>query len=261
MATDHRLFYGSVNRKLYEDNDRGFYTVPAMKTFGARVRYAREKRGISQTDLAAKISLKQPSLLAIEKGDAKSSKHLLKLAKVLKVEPAWLEGDDTQEPDWSRPPASPGNAQTSPGLIEVADATYTPIPRFDAGLSAGNGSLVEANPTPLGFHLIETSWLRSLTRAQIDSLAVVRVDGDSMERTLFDGDWVLVDMSQKRLSREGIYAIQVFENAWIKRISLNLRDKLVRIISDNSVVPMQEYPEDELMVLGRVIALVARRIA
>ena len=88
----------------------------------------------------------------------------------------------------------------------------------------------------------------------------MRVRGDSMTPTLLDGDWVLVDKAQRRVSQEGIYALRVFEDSWIKRISLNLRDRLVRIISDNPVVPMQELPEAEIDVIGRVISLVSRKM-
>src|SRR5690606_23982993 len=113
---------------------------------------------------------------------------------------------------------------------------------------------------PLGFHLFEAQWLRSVTRAAPAHLAVLRVDGDSMEDTLRDGDFVLVDRSQSRFGREGIYALAIGENAWVKRLSLNLREKLIRIISDNPAYPPQELEEQELFLIGRVVWIVGRKV-
>ncbi len=79
-----------------------------------------------------------------------------------------------------------------------------------------------------------------------------------MVSTLNDGDWVLVDRSQNRLGREGLYALAVSDAAWIKRLSLNLSERLVRIISDNPAYPMQELSAEELVVIGRAISVVNR---
>lgn len=137
---------------------------------------------------------------------------------------------------------------------------FMQIPRYDAAVSAGPGSIVDPNAEPLGHYYFEAQWLAALTRAAGDQLAVIRVDGDSMEPTLFNGDWVLIDRTQRRINREGVYAIQVGDIAWIKRISLNLRDKLVQVISDNDRYPMQELAEEDLSVIGRAIWIVGRRV-
>jgi phage repressor protein C with HTH and peptisase S24 domain len=147
-----------------------------------------------------------------------------------------------------------------PGILEFGGVEFASIGRYDASFSAGPGSLVEPDARPLDYQLVTRDWLKSLTLSAPDLLAIVRVKGDSMTPTLLDGDWVLVDKAQRRVSQEGIYALRVFEDSWIKRISLNLRDRLVRIISDNPVVPMQELPEAEIDVIGRVISLVSRRM-
>lgn len=149
----------------------------------------------------------------------------------------------------------------SGGLVEVAGKEYASIGRYDAGFSAGPGSLVDPHAEPLGCELIEAQWLRAVTQAAPEQLAVVRVSGESMEPTLRDGDWILIDRTQTRVNREGIYALLVGDLAWVKRLSLNLREKLVRIISDNPTVPMQEIEETELHLIGRVISLVGRKVA
>lgn len=150
---------------------------------------------------------------------------------------------------------TPDRPQLAPALSE-----YVAVPRYDASLSAGPGSILDPNTAPLGHSLFEAQWLAAITRAAGDMLAVVRVDGDSMEPTLADGDWILIDRTQRRINRQGVYAIQVGDVAWIKRISLNLKDKLVQVISDNEHYPMQELAEDELAVIGRAVWIVGRKV-
>ncbi|WP_430436828.1 LexA family transcriptional regulator [Oceanibaculum nanhaiense] len=165
----------------------------------------------------------------------------------------WVErgGTDLDVPDTypsSRGVLSPRNTE---GLIEVK--------RYDARLSAGPGSLVNGDEE-LGMFPFDEQWLRSLTTTTPDFLAVVMVDGDSMEATLSDRDLILIDRSQHRIGREGLYALRVGDFCWIKRLSLNLRDRMIRIISDNPRYPVQELPEDEVAILGRAVSIVARRL-
>lgn len=138
---------------------------------------------------------------------------------------------------------------------------FTAIGRFDVRFSMGPGALIADNPEPLGFWMIETQWLHALSTAAPSELAIVRCEGDSMRETLMDGDWVLVDMTQRRLSREGLYAIRVGDTAWVKRISLNIKTKQIRVLSDNPTTPPQpEMDEEDLSIIGRVVALVARKL-
>jgi len=138
---------------------------------------------------------------------------------------------------------------------------FVSIGRFDASFSMGPGSLIADEPEPLGYWVFEEQWLRGLSAVAPDRLAVVKVNGDSMVPTLFGGDLVLIDRSKTRPNIEGIYAIKVGDTAWVKRISVNLKSKKVRVLSDNPLVPKQpEMGEEELSIIGRVIALVARKV-
>lgn len=150
---------------------------------------------------------------------------------------------------------SPGS-----GLIELSGQEVAVIPRFDAAISAGHGSFVDPNAEPLGHQFIEHQWLRAITQASPSELAVVRVAGDSMERTLADGDWILVDRTQRRLNREGVYALAVGDACWVKRLTLNFREQTIRVLSDNPAYPMQELTEEDLTVIGRVIWIVGRKV-
>jgi phage repressor protein C with HTH and peptisase S24 domain len=145
-------------------------------------------------------------------------------------------------------------------VVEFAQTEFTAVGRYDAAFSAGPGCLMEDDPEPLGYHLIEANWLRSVTSAAPEQLSIVRVDGDSMERTLNHGDWILVDMAKRQFSKEGIYALNVFGQTWVKRLSINISKKLIRIMSDNDKYEIQELPEHEIVIIGRVVSIVARRL-
>lgn len=81
-------------------------TLPAMETYGQRVRKAREAAEMSQGDLAGVLNIKQPSLHAIETHPtATSSRHTLGIAKATGVTPEWLEtgaGEDNLKMSGSR---------------------------------------------------------------------------------------------------------------------------------------------------------------
>lgn len=148
----------------------------------------------------------------------------------------------------------------APGIVEVDGTEFASIARYEASLSAGPGSIIDPHAEPIGYHLIEAQWLNAVTRAAPQNLAVIRVSGDSMEDTLSNGDWVLLDRTQTRAVEEGIYALQIDETTWVKRLTLNLRERLIRVVSDNPKYPVQDLPADDLTVVGRVVCIVARKV-
>lgn len=235
-----------------------------------------EKR-INARLIALHLSDRAASLLAglggegirtIRRGNSPGIDKLLKLAVALETSVAYLTGE-IDDPDWapgtnpsglSEPPAPYQYEPAAGPIIEYGNDEFTAITRFDARISAGDGAILDPNAEPLGYQLFETQWLKAITRAKPEKLAILRVDGDSMAPTLSDGDWIMIDRSQDRLGREGIYALAINDVAWVKRVSLNLKEKLIRIISDNPLYPVQELEEQEIAVIGRAVAVVARKL-
>ena len=237
--------------------------------FRSRLQGLIDQRGITMKQLSLDAGLSATAIRdALKRRASPQLSTNQAAARALGVPVGYLVGEvDTLEdglegaegaPRAALPAALP--VVNAPGIIDLGTGEYASVGRFDAALSAGHGSLLEAEPDPLGYQLFEAQWLRSITQAAPDYLAVVRVDGDSMEQTLSNGDWVLVDLTQRSFNREGVYALRIGDAGWIKRLSLNLRDRLIRVISDNTLYPIQELAEEELVIIGRVVCIVARRV-
>lgn len=57
---------------------------------GGRLRIARERRGLTQEQLAAKVDTHQANISALESRDSKKAELLFELAEALQVNPRWL---------------------------------------------------------------------------------------------------------------------------------------------------------------------------
>lgn len=227
-----------------------------MSGIGHRIKELRESKGWTQAELGRRVGLKQQAIGYIESAEGRGSKHLVRFAEVLGVTAEYLQTGRVANSDH----LAAYSGDLASGLVEVGGEDFVSVPRFDTALSAGDGAILDPNAEPLGFQLFERQWLRLIVDTAPAQLAVLRVDGDSMVDTLNDGDWVLIDRAQTRLGRQGIYALAIHDIAWVKRLSLNLRDGLVQVISDNPRYPVQELAEDELTLIGRVVSIVSRRL-
>ena len=128
------------------------------------------------------------------------------------------------------------------------------IPLLDVQASAGHGAIaeVEARHARFGF---DERWLKNLTASRPSSLSVIRVDGDSMEPTLSDGDEVMVDLSDTghRL-RDGIYVIRSDDTLLVKRVALGPQGKKISVVSDNAAYPSwPDVDRRSIHIIGRVL--------
>ncbi len=99
-----------------------------------------------------------------------------------------------------------------------------------------------------------------VTAAPADELAVIAVHGDSMYPTLADGDTILVDLTQRRPSGDGIYIIRFGEFVLVKRLHLDPVRREVTISCDNAnYPPLAPVDPADIDVAGRVI-WVGRRL-
>ena len=138
---------------------------------------------------------------------------------------------------------------SSANLAVRARADWIDVPRLALGASAGGG-LLGGEELAIGAFRFGARWLREqgLDPAQ---LSAIRVEGDSMEGTLRDGDEILVDRTP-RVHRDGIHVVRVGDALLVKRLDIG-RPGVVALVSDNPAYRTLELPLEEVAVIGRVV--------
>jgi phage repressor protein C with HTH and peptisase S24 domain len=123
------------------------------------------------------------------------------------------------------------------------------VPRLALGASAGPGVLA-SDEQPIGAFRFGARWLREqgLDPAH---LSAIRVEGDSMEGTLRDGDEILVDRTP-RPPRDGIHVVRVGDALLVKRLDIG-KPGVVALVSDNPAYRTLELAPNEVEVIGRVV--------
>ncbi len=147
--------------------------------------------------------------------------------------------------------------------IVVDGGEYAHIPLHDALLAAGAGA---SNGTEeIVDHLaFRTSWLKSIG-VPASSARLARVQGDSMQPSLWPGDMILIDTrmttpavrirDSRDQRRSPIFALLDSGEARVKRLQRLTEDSLL-LLSDNPDYPpelRQGTDLTELTIIGRVV--------
>ncbi|MFM9269996.1 helix-turn-helix transcriptional regulator [Halomonas elongata] len=134
--------------------------------------------------------------------------------------------------------ASPG-----PGLA--------PVNLYDVEGAAGAGRSLEQERVEGQLYFPEEQ-LAAMGIAP-EQVAGIKVRGDSMETTLTDGDWVLVNLGDTDFRQEGVFLLMISGERRIKRVQ-RLAGGALYLISDNEhYQPEMIRPEQmrEVQILGR----------
>ena len=187
--------------------------------------YARLQTGKSNELTAAEVRL-----LAEYHPSHPLAQQYLDLAKPTK-EAAKLVGSPSSAKATVFPPS---NAELI-GEIDtqaIADHMlgYKVVPVLDIEASAGSGALVELEESS-SYVSFTTQYLRQLGFSSPDNAHIVKIKGDSMHGTLYDGESVLVDTGVQEYRGEGIYIVRIDDLLVIKRLQ-KIGPKL-KVISDN----------------------------
>src|SRR3546814_16182785 len=91
-------------------------------------------------------------------------------------------------------------------------------------------------------------------------LVFARVKGDSMKPTLLDGAIVIIDLRRKRINEQDeVWSIAIADIGMVKRIWAN-PDGSYKIKSDNPNVGPETAHDDEMFVIGRVVASIGKHL-
>jgi SOS-response transcriptional repressor LexA len=135
------------------------------------------------------------------------------------------------------------------------------VPWLSVGASAGPGSVAD-NERANAHFAFDPKWLRTIGAGDPKRMSIIRVEGDSMEPTLTDGDEILVEAAgEKERLRDGIHVLRMDDALVVKRLALNPAGRRVSITSDNPAYPSwPDCPIKSVEIVGRVV-WAGRRIA
>lgn len=136
---------------------------------------------------------------------------------------------------------------TNAELKEI-DPNVFMIPVLNQKLSAGKGEMSQDYDVSHGVVKVPSS-----LRRYGKNIASLPVHGDSMEPTISNGDLVVCDCCG--WDGEGIYAIRLNNDCFIKRLSKSSKSLL--IISDNPKYPQREEPleSEAIQIIGKAHAV------
>jgi len=217
---------------------------PLARELERRMREA----GLTQKALALNAGLNETAVRDILTGKSRHPRHdtVQKLAAVLGVGAA-----DLIEPGRARAPKGKALAALAGDLVFV--------PTYDVAAAAGHGTLIDA-ASETGRLAFREDWIKSVTNASPDELAVITVRGDSMFPTLVDGDTVLIDRTQRAIRRDGIYVIRYEDYVLIKRLQIDpVRGKVIVSCDNRDYPPLPPVDPADVDVEGRVI-WIGRRV-
>jgi phage repressor protein C with HTH and peptisase S24 domain len=139
---------------------------------------------------------------------------------------------------------------------------FAHIPLHNAFLAAGGGAENGAEAV-IDYLAFRRDWLRRIGVAPSNA-ALARVEGDSMQPSIWHGDMVMIDHSVARQTipvrarsgeskvRSPVYALLEDGRARVKRIERPSEDQLV-LISDNPDYAPQFIHPDAVTIIGKVV--------
>ena len=200
---------------------------------------------MSQTELARRVGLSQPSIYALLNRNKGGSRHLHKIARELGTTPGYLNGE-TDDPSEGAIPTPTANT-----IAEQMDAVM--VPMIDLSFSMGAGLVIDDGAI-VGEYPFSREWLRSRISGRVEDVMLITGEGDSMSPTIMSGDVLLVDRAQRTVRQQDqIWAIAMHDVGMIKRLRKQRHG--YAILSDNPAVPIDHAVDGEMQIVGRVISI------
>lgn len=212
----------------------------------------RETLGISQSELARRASSTQSKINRLEAGLTDQPRDLHELANALHTTVDYLMGltDDT-DGDSLRDTRLPYTAPPK------QDDRILEIPVIDLAYGMGGTYLDDVDPEARS-EPFPLSFIRRYSKAKADDLVIADGLGDSMAPTIGSNDQMLIDRSIDTLRvADQIWAFSFGGVGMVKRLRPR-PDSSIAILSDNPAVPEDRAVDDELFLIGRVVAIVRK---
>lgn len=202
-----------------------------MESFRKTIKRLRQRDNKSQKDIADKLGVSQVSIFNLEAGKIKvTDEYVRKYAELYNVEPMELLKEKPNVP----------TTIIEDSKIDIISA----IP------CCGNGN--EVTEEVIGTFKLPTEKFRAITSSNPSNCKMLQVSGDSMQPTINDGDFVIVDTSNIEVG-DGIYLIRNLSGLVVKRIQVKFDN--IAVLSDNPLYQPVSASMGELQIIGRVIKI------
>lgn len=229
----------------------GYASRMEPKILARNIAALRRHLGMNQTDFADLLGNQQANVSKWEtKGVEPGAMPLSAMA-----EHAGVSVKQFSEIPWTAPTAPTKAVPKTPTLEDLAaEQGWVLIEEIDLALGMGATYLdPDRAPASLGIVPFKEDWLRDIFRGSVAHLKVVRGSGDSMEPTIRDGDFVLIDTSRRRLDEQDvIWALSYGDLGMIRRLR-QMPGGSVSLMPDNHAVRPAEAFDGELWIMGRVV--------
>jgi SOS-response transcriptional repressor LexA len=169
---------------------------------GSRLKQARDAAGLTQHVLAEIVGIRQQAVQRIESGEAKTTSHIVPLAKALNVTPEWLALGEVPTSIPSVPTILMVHEEQKPYLIDRV--FIAPILKWtDVSVVAKLPIKID----PLGHN-----WL-AVSSPLHNKYFVLEIQDDTMSGEFLKGDYVIVDSTLKPCS--GSIVIVAYKKAML----------------------------------------------
>lgn len=224
-------------------------------TLAVRLKNRARLLGMSDAAVARASGLEQKRYNNYANGTREPDLETLrKIARALQTTSAFLLGETSNPGIAASDSVAEASYEGPPGKLALPVEEYVHINAFNVQGSAGNGRWQDDEELIIGKLAFQRSWIKNNTRAGLDQLAVIKVNGDSMEPYLADGDTVLVDMSDTVPRKDGVYVLNYNGELVVKRLVVKPALRRITVISDNSRYEPYDVEDGEnFRVVGKVI--------
>ena len=198
----------------------------------SKLKERRKELGLTLEQVGEIVGVGKSTVRKWETGDIENMKRdkIAKLAKALKVSPAFVMGFDEDEEE--------NNIQTLP-VKEIPIVSQ---------ISAGLPIYAEEN-------ILEHTYIATKKLNTNKEIFGLRVNGDSMDKEFRDGDVVIVEKDSV-VENGQIAVVQVNGyNATVKRVRYE-KDRIILIPESNNPVhyPQVYSQDDEIKIIGKVVS-------
>ncbi len=221
---------------------------------GSRLLSCMKAAGISQSELARRTGLSQPSIGRLITGETKESGKLIEIARALGTTAEHLTGTDASAAVGVETPRRIFGGFEAASRRDTMDDVME-VREIDLAFGMG-GQYLDVQAVKESTVLFPASWVRQYTKSDPSNLRFCKGDGDSMMPTIGHHDIVLFDLSQNQLNRQdAIWLVALADIGMINRVRA-MPDGSYQIISDNPLIEPQLAVDGELHVIGRVVATI-----